>query len=132
MDIKASKVLRTAAEHLEAGWCQGALGLIYDEETGQPLHLSSADFQPGMHMDRVCVEGALMRAAVNLTGEPFSPGTQAAPTYARASSEVMEVLRDVTGQLSSIPMWNDAQDRTQDEVVKLVQYAARRAEEAGR
>jgi hypothetical protein len=36
---------------------------------GLPLYLDAPAFQPGVEIDRVCLQGAIMKAAIDLTGE---------------------------------------------------------------
>lgn len=147
--LKPSKVLMAAVDLLEKGWCQQVLGVrdrashwIAAKKMGLPIFYKySREFQPGVEIDRVCLQGALMKAAVDLTGEGWRPVTNdhtmtreqedMRASYGAAERAVAEEIHrrfTVTGTAR----WNDVVGRTQAEVVALVQDVAALLEAAGR
>jgi hypothetical protein len=146
MTLKPSKVLMAAADLLERGWCHRSLG-IRDRAScwqaarklGLPiLYTTAHEFQPGMEIDRLCLQGALLKAAVDLSGVgwPVKEGTVTPEqeamraSYTAAERAVGEEICD-TG-FSSVARWNDVAGRTQAEVVALVRDVAALMEAAGR
>lgn len=151
---KVSKVLRVAAEHLEKGWCQGALGInvteVSDPGCIAPVRvrspLTTEHFQPGAHIDEVCLMGAILKAAVDLTGEPWdvpSKGSNAGALYDAGQGEVLTQLHaEESEEIArfrarmavglTLPSWNDAKNRTAGEVLGVVRAAADRLEARGR
>ena len=147
MTLKPSKVLMAAADLLEKGWCQRYLGVretathwIAAKRMGLPLYLGAHEFQPGMEIDRVCLQGAIMKAAVDLTGMGWPAKSDHAMTpeqeAMRASYTVAElaVADEINrrGTVTGTARWNDVVGRTQAEVVALVRDVAAREEAAGR
>jgi hypothetical protein len=146
--MKPSKVLRAAADLLGAGWCQKYLGIrdkaphwIAARVWGLPIiYRGSHEFQPGVVIDRVCLQGALMKAAVDLIGAGWPVKSDHAVTpeqeamrasYGAAERAVAEEIASRTG-ISGTARWNDVAGRTQAEVVALVQDVAAQEEDAGR
>jgi len=148
MRVKTSKVLRAAADLLGQGWCQVYLG-VRDRAScwqaarkyGLPiLYVSTHEFQPGVEIDRVCLQGAIMKAAIDLTGEGWPAENDHAMTpekaammasYTAAEHAVSEEIANRTGTAGTA-RWNDIAGRTQAEVVALVQDVATKEEDAGR
>ena len=147
MSMKTSKVLRAAADLLGQGWCQKHLG-IRDKAScwqaarqyGLPVIIQGgAEFQPGVEIDSVCLQGALVKAAVDLSGVgwPAKEGTVTPEqeamraSYTAAERAVAEEIASRTG-VAGTARWNDVAGRTQAEVVALVQDVAAQEEDAGR
>jgi hypothetical protein len=147
MSVKPSKVLRATVNLLEKGWCQKHLG-IRDKAScwqaarqyGLPIIYREAhEFQPGVEIDSVCLQGALMKAAVDLSGVgwPAKEGTVTPEqeamraSYVAAERAVADEIASRTG-VAGTARWNDAVDRTQTEVVALVLDVAVQEEDAGR
>jgi hypothetical protein len=146
-NMKPSKVLRAAVDLLQQGWCQKHLG-IRDKAScwqaarhyGLPIIYREAhEFQPGLEVDSLCLQGALMKAAVDLMGVGW-PAKDALMTpeqdamlasYCAAEREVAAETTRRTG-LADTARWNDAAGRTQAEVVALVLDVAAHEEAAGR
>lgn len=132
-DIKPSKVLWAAADILGRGWCQGALGLHPDGYI-----LSAKAFQPGAEIDKVCLQGAMVKAVVDLTGVGWvGEGDEAVRTlYAHAENAILRVtnpgVRKYDPALIPSDQWNDRPGRTQTEVLEVLHEAAAAEEEAGR
>ena len=107
MNIEIADALDRAADHIETvGWLQGDL---YDDYTdrGQPLTKC-----------RVCAMGALN---VALHGTPLFPlGLQDDDLTAHEVAEYVE--RSLNGV--ELADWNDAADRTQDDVTTLLRRTA--------
>ncbi len=154
MTMKPSKVLMAAADLLGKGWCQRYLGVrdrashwIAAKKLGLPIFYRAAHaFQPGMEIDRLCLQGAIMKAAVDLTGEGWPAKSDNAVTpeqeAMRASYRVAEhavgdeINRRREAELEftclGTARWNDVAGRTQAEVVALVLDVAALMEAAGR
>jgi hypothetical protein len=147
MNMKPSKVLRSAADLLQQGWCQKYFGVrdrsphpIAGRVWGLPIFYRGAHgFQPGVVIDRVCLQGSLMKAAVDLTGvgwpaqdAPMTPEQEAMlASYCAAEREVAAEITRRTG-LADTARWNDVAERTQAEVVALVLDVAANEKAAGR
>jgi hypothetical protein len=128
-DIKTSKVLRAASDILGRGWCQGYLG----RRDNAPVALSQ--FQVGAEIDEVCLQGALVKASVDLTGEAWTGENADCLTrrvYARAEQAVLHVINKAWLPFISNDQWNDRHDRTQAQVLEVLDRAAAAEEEAGR
>jgi hypothetical protein len=128
-DIKTSKVLHAAADILGKGWCQGYLGRRHNA----PVALNQ--FQPGAEIDEVCLQGALVKASVDLTGEWWAnENADCLPRriYARAETAVLHVINEKWLPFISNDQWNDRHDRTQAQVLEVLDRAAAAEEEAGR
>jgi len=154
LDMKPSKVLRAAADLLGQGWCQVYLGVrdrashwIAAKKYVLPiLYVSAHEFQPGVEIDRVCLQGAIMKAAVDLTGVGWPAKSDHAVTpeqeavmanYLAAEHAVAdEINRRREAELAFTCLgtagWNDVAGRNQAEVVALVQDVAALMEAAGR
>jgi hypothetical protein len=147
MTLKPSKVLMAAADLLERGWCTQVLGVrdrashwIAAKKYGLPIFYRKAhEFQPGVEIDRVCLQGAILKAAVDLMGVgcPTKEGTATPEQEAmRASYQAAEhaVAEEINRRftVTGTARWNDVVGRQQDEVVALVQDVADQEENAGR
>lgn len=150
MLIKPSKVLNAAADLLEKGWCQGTLGqkirTVPEYGALTFTHVNTEDFQPGVEIDRVCLAGAILKAAVDLTGTGYPPMEQEyrddtpeqkamKTSYVNAERAVAAGLKHAVPRLtfpSGVAGWNDCKGRQQSEVVGLVRATAILEEAAGR
>lgn len=143
--MKKSKVLHAAADLLEKGWCQGALGQREHRIMEHGLvrvtrdFVRLRDFRVGAEIDQLCLMGGLMKAVMDLYGEDW-PNVLYENQTALQRAMVMSYLQ--AGQAVSrvatglspvtISTWNDDRKRTQADVVDVVRRAAVSEEEAGR
>lgn len=150
LPMKPSKVLRTAADLLERGWCQGSLGQQVCEIPGDGGYtttpVGASAFTPGVDIGRLCLMGALLKAVVDLYGAAWpawptlgltglastSLDCAMSASYLKTQKAVENEVHRLVGWPVSITTWNDALPRTQAEVVDVVWAAAAREEEAGR
>jgi hypothetical protein len=147
MTLKPSKVLRAAADLLEKGWCQRYLG-VRDRAScwqaarklGLPiLYTAAHEFQLGVEIDRLCLQGAIMKASIDLMGVgwPTKEGTvtpeeEEMMAIYRASEHAVAEEIHRRGTVTGTARWNDVVGRQQDGVVALVQDVADQEENAGR
>ncbi len=108
--MKASEVLRAAHDYiLEHGWTQGGFTLLLD---GNP---TTSALETGEAPDAaVCIKGSLIK----VLRYPLSP---------RHIESYLE--READTFLGGIALWNDAPERTVDEVLDLLLRASKRAEQ---
>lgn len=117
---KTSEVLNAAADYIEEhGWIQGQYGEFVEGSA-----IEAPYYPPGC---RVCLTGA-----INLVtdGSPCLPGSMGvgnselnAAAY-QAVRQALEVRGKITAR-ESVMTWNDAEGRTQAEVVALLRRVAR-------
>ena len=108
----AEEMLADAYELVLSGWCQGASAR---DEFGRPTEPSSALAR------RWSAPGALMRIWQR-SGEPFGPALEAFEAANLA----------LTGVVHAVPQeWNDAEDRTQWQVLDAIALAAQEVSPAG-
>lgn len=99
-------VLIKAASLVEQGWCQGHL---YLNDDGEPFSFG-LDFE--RRPDKVCLEGALRVAALDLTGNLGGMLSM------RAHQKMADLVYEFPYE------WNDAEGRTADEVADALRRAA--------
>lgn len=107
--LKTSEVLRNAAEHVGSGWCQG-----YWEVGG-----------------RVCLVEAILRAAHKAEDDKAAP-----LPVVRLLDQVIqhfypnyrEAFMAPSQLQEALVQWNDTRERTQDEVIAMLEIAASLAE----
>jgi hypothetical protein len=112
MTLPTSEVLETAADIVEAGWLQG--------------DMHSADGT--QHCAVGGIECAVHRLQHRLG--PFSTSREALAARGEATVLASMTLDDLVtddDELTSVPRWNDANGRTQQEVVDAMRKAAKLA-----
>lgn len=139
-DEMTKKVLLRTAELVDRGWCQGTLGSrlrtwepSFNGE--EPRHFQVGISYPAglAYADRVCLDGALMLAVHEVTGEDLDRIGQV-PLYRAAGDAIKtQVARTAYGGgpvdwpdvgLTSYVSWNDESGRTAEEVAALCRKAA--------
>ena len=107
-DARVDELLVAARERLAFGWTQGAtLETIDGERTSDPAEAA-----------RFCVLGAFAHASHELHAD--------ADTYHSAMQRLCDVIDPAATRaapLVAIPVWNDAAERTQDEVLAAFDLA---------
>ena len=137
----ATDQLRAARELVAQGWCQGTMARNAEGE-----RVGTADDTACQW----CLVGALRHAAVELLDEAIHQhGLQHAPSQGAPRRRVHEVANDayrksvrvveeslalqdrssIEDGVPSLPYWNDTKDRTQEDVLSLLDEAAKRAAE---
>lgn len=129
IDQVRRKVLLRAAELVERGWCQGTLGMKAVDQAhavGDPLldrpyrHLGHLSIQDQLvAADRLCLDGAVMLAIHEVTGQDLTAVTQS--SFYRAAREA---LKAALPSWTSYVSWNDMAGRTAEEVAALCRKAA--------
>jgi hypothetical protein len=101
-----ARVLRDAAQYLtDHGWCQ---------------RLFTAN-----HTDQYPAACALGAIAVAAFGEPVDdPYTTELPGWHKYDKAELALCRYLGGPWDGVPAWNDAEDRTADDVIRTVRDAA--------
>lgn len=117
MNDDVVQVLQSAKEHVAAGWCQGWLGIKRGATTGLGLAGNDTSWvAPALRdglIDAVCLEGALWAA------------TQDHALFWKASSFLVRAL-----DRNDLFRWNDADGRTQVEVIDACDAAIRLAKDS--
>lgn len=130
MDAMDRKVLRRAAELVDRGWCQMALG--------QAGHASlSRVTQALLGSDRLCAVGAISVAIHEVLGvrlptdeiadDPASPEPYARPLdpfWPIRDRLVWSCQKAMDGPMSTLDAWNDTEGRTADQVADLLRRAS--------
>lgn len=101
------RILRGATELIERGWCQ--------DHAACDEHGASADWE-AKNAASFCTLGAVARATRSLQFNVFKDGV-----YDRVVAALKARLPD--GYRGSVPAWNDAPERTKQEVLDLLRYA---------
>lgn len=104
----AIKVLRTALKRVQKGWTKKNWH-YYDPYTG---------------VNKVCLEGALFGYC-----EPYKHGVTAEQIKAR--NVCLQIIHERYPAYDSIPAFNDAEERTQDEVMEVIKLGIIRLETGG-
>jgi hypothetical protein len=107
-DTPVVRLLREARALIEQGWCQG-----HAAETARGSHVDSFNSRAV----RFCISGALTQAS----------------RRTRASFAMVQAAADelcTAGDINSLVQWNDANGRTQQQVLDLFGYAILGAEAA--
>lgn len=101
-------IFERAAELVEAGWCQ---------ETSAKNATGGAVRWDAEQAVCFCAAGAISRALEDTSG-------WSQIKYSQAIAWMQETLKGA-GVLSGIPKWNDAAERTQDEVAAMLRKAGK-------
>jgi len=130
MNEITKKVLLRAAELVERGWCQYALGtrskmmdafwsgetrISYQVPINRPHGLLTAE--------RVCLDGALMLAVHEVTGHNLEELAQSS-AYRDARDVMTDAVHARSDGSPSYVIWNDRSDRTAEEVAALCRKVA--------
>lgn len=123
-----AKRLRRAADILRQGWCQHELGV---DEEGRRLYMGDL---PSPECVAVCARGALFKAHDRYDNyDADLVELRALTEQIKLDYPVFYNWRDIDSggdPVGTVVSWNNAHDRTQEEVVALFERCATRLEAA--